>query len=125
MKVGWIHLFAAVSVLSGVAQDATAPVKASKPSLPAPPRQEIQIDAPQVAKESQVNTNLLANPNPARRKNSRFSYGGLFTDVARSTNRWKMFSLRRPVDPDHDGENLMDAHTKNGPALKLFSIGFK
>jgi hypothetical protein len=124
MKVGLFILFAAIGVSGAFAQDATA-TGAKQKSLPTPPRKEIQVETPQAPKELTVDTNLLANPNPTPKKESRINYSGFITDVRRSTNRWKMFSLRKPVDPAHDGENLMDAHSEAGPGIKLFSIGFK
>ena len=86
------------------------------------PRQEIEVLAPERPKESDdVNTNLF----PKFPKEPTVSYGGLASDVKKSTNRWKMFSLRQPTNLKRDEANMIrNTRTEGGPAVKLFSVDF-
>ena len=85
------------------------------------PRQEIEVTAPQPAKESEVNTNAL----PKMPKEPAVSYGGLASDIRKSTNRWKMFSIRRPANLKEDDANMVrNLRTEGGPGVKVFSVDF-
>src|SRR5688572_1383001 len=86
--------------------------------------QDVRIEAPVPPKTSIINTNLLTAPS-AQPKESPIKYSGLATDLKRSTNRWKFFSLRKPADPKTDAANLIhDTRAQAGPPIKLLSIDF-
>lgn len=115
--------------LAAFAQD--APTKSDSTKTPPPrtlnaaptgkPKQEIEITAPTPPKESEVNTNLL----PKMPQRPAISHGGLATDIRKSTNRWKMFSLRRPANVKEDEANMIrNTRTEASPAVKLFSVDF-
>jgi hypothetical protein len=129
MKLPFAMTLAGALALATIAQDAppkTDPTPSSPPRTlnAAPtgqPRQQIEITAPTPPKESAVNTNLLPKM-PAR---PAISHGGLTTDIRKSTNRWKMFSLRRPANLKEDESNLIrNVRTEASPAVKLFSVDF-
>jgi hypothetical protein len=86
------------------------------------PRQEIEVLAPERPKESEeVNTNLF----PKMPQGPTVSYGGLASDIKKSTNRWKMFSLRQPANVKRDEANVIrNTRTEGGPAVKIFSVDF-
>jgi hypothetical protein len=98
------------------------PVRTLNAAPSGKPRQEIEVIAPDRPKESEeVNTNLFPKmpPGPA------VTYGGLASDVKKSTNRWKMFSLRQPANLKRDDANMIrGTRTEGGPAVKLFSVDF-
>src|SRR5258706_13642500 len=67
------------------------------------PKQDLEVDAPRAPKTTEVSTNALSKPqSPKEPKEPTVTYGGLATDVRKSTNRWKMFSLRRPANLKED-----------------------
>jgi hypothetical protein len=86
------------------------------------PRQEIEVLAPERPKESEeVNTNLF----PKMPQGPTVSYGGLASDIKKSTNRGKMFSLRQPTNLKRDEANVIrNTRTEGGPAVKIFSVDF-
>ncbi len=52
-------------------------------------------------------------------------YSGFLVDVARAEKPLKLLSLRAPLDPKRDGENVIRLPASNRPAgFKLFSIDF-
>lgn len=112
MKVSALILLTAVASLSTFAQDKAAPI-ASPPT-------------PSLAVTNKVDTNLLANPRPPQpEKPPLVTFSGLGPDIAKSTNRWKMFSLRRPANPKEDTANLItDTKSEISRPVKLFSIDF-
>lgn len=115
MKVGPVILFA--TLVASAAQNAAPTVQ--------PPKQEIQVEAPRPPRTSEVNTNALSNPKPGQTNLPTIFYSGLGPDIRKSTNRWRMFSLRKKVDLKTDGENLiMDTRTEAARPFKLFSIDF-
>src|SRR4051812_25159467 len=73
------------------AQNQTSPARTLNVAPTGKPRQEIEVLAPQSPKPSdEINTNLL----PKMPQEPTVSYGGLASDLKKSTNRWKTFSLR-------------------------------
>lgn len=119
MKLGCAIIFTALLVLPGFSQD-KAPITKAKT------KSDIEIAAPQAPKAAEVNTNALGPLKNTTNKEPTFAFSGLAVDVAHSTNRWKMFSLRRKVDLKEDNANLIrDTRTEAAPAIKLFSIDFK
>lgn len=90
-----------------------------KPAAPASTaKPNIEVQAPLTPKTS-TPTNIVIPKEPVVR------YGGLATDIKRSTNRWKMFSLRKPADPKNDDANLIkETRTEGARPIKLFSIDF-
>jgi hypothetical protein len=91
-----------------------------KPATPAP-KPEIEIQSPLAPKAAtSASTNIMEAI-----KDPLVKYSGLATDLKRSTNRWKMFSLRKPTDPKSDQATLIrDTRTEAGGPIKLFSIDF-
>jgi hypothetical protein len=119
MKLG-LTILAALA-LTTLAQDAPNPRKLQNAAPSGKPKQEIEITAPTPPKESEVNTNLL----PKMPQRPAISHGGLATDIRKSTNRWKMFSLRRPANLKEDEANMIrNARTEAGPPVKIFSVDF-
>ena len=52
-------------------------------------------------------------------------YGGFLTELKKSEDKKKFLSLRRPVDPGKDDENVYrDVRTAKPKGFVLFSIGF-
>ena len=92
------------------------------PTSQPPKKQEIEIAAPRpVLTTNQVSTNAI----PQKPKEPTVTYSGLVQDVRKSTNRWKIFSLRRPANPKEDNANLVrDLRTEASPAVKLISVDF-
>ena len=116
LKAGLILAFALVSVAGVRAENAES---LEQPVIEA--RMEYVAPAP---KTSAPMTLFLGAP--ARlEKTPTIHYGGLVTDIINSRDRLHMFSLRKPLDLKRDGENLLDAHSKVGPAIRIFSISFK
>jgi hypothetical protein len=86
--------------------------------------QDVRIEAPVAPKPPGANTNALSAP-IERPKEPLIKYSGLMADFKRSTNRWKFFSLRKPVDPKTDGANLIrETRTEAGHPVKLLSLDF-
>lgn len=135
-SIRFMKRFLAITLLSALALAAKAQdAPASTTPSPAPdrptrtlnaapsgkPKQEIEVAAPRGPKESEVSTNAL----PKFPKRPSVSHGGLVSDVRKSTNRWKMFSLRRPANLKEDEANMIrDLRTEGGGAVKLFSVDF-
>ena len=91
------------------------------------PRQEIFVDTPRPPKTAEVNTNALSTPKPPQKdaKPPVVTYSGLGPEVAKATNKWKVFSLRRPANPKEDGSNLIrETRTEAARPIKLLSIDF-
>jgi hypothetical protein len=134
MKLPVAITFLAALVLATIAQDSptargksptknkpTSQTTSQNAAMTGKPRQEIEVTAPQPAKESEVNTNAL----PKMPKQPAVSYGGLASDIRKSTNRWKMFSIRRPANPKEDDANMVrNLRTEGGPGVKVFSVDF-
>src|SRR4051812_34943068 len=81
---------------------------------PAAAKPEIEIQTPLAPKSPTIATNIMEAP-----KEPLVKFGGLATDMKRSTNRWKMFSLRKPLDPKTDGANLIrDTRTEGAKPIK-------
>ena len=115
-----ITLLGAVS-LATLAQETRDTPKTQNAAPTVKSRQEIEVIAPKPAKESEVNTNAL----PKMPKEPTVSYGGLASDIRKSTNRWKMFSIRRPAHLKDDEANMIrNLRTESSPAVKLFSVDF-
>jgi hypothetical protein len=135
MKTPAILLLTALAIAT-FAQDSTNPASSTnapaKPTQNPPrtlnvaptgkPRQEIEVLSPERPKDSdEVNTNLF----PKMPQGPTVSYGGLATDLKKSTNRWKMFSLRQPANLKRDEANVIrGTRTEGGPAIKIFSVDF-
>lgn len=122
MKLAPAIALTAALALSTVAQE--APINVAPTGKP---RQEIEVQAPRAPKSTEVSTNALSKPQstdqPLKPKRS---YGGLAKDMQKSTNRFKMFSLRRPVHLKDDDANVIreGLRTEAGGAVKLFSVDF-
>lgn len=118
MKLPLSIAFAAAVAMAVVAQE-------ERPQNAAPsgkPRQEIEVQAPRAPKTTEVTTNALSKVQPTKPK---VTYGGVVHDVRKSTNRWKMFSLRRRADLAEDDKAVIrNLRTEGGGAVKLFSVDF-
>ncbi len=110
MKV-WIPIVALAFAAPLCAQDQSA-----RPAL----------DLEAAAKPSTLKTNLLSDPKPAQEPaKPLLTLSGLGPEIAKSTNRWRMFSLRRPLNPKEDAATLiLDTRTEAARPVKLFSIDF-
>ena len=108
--------------LAAIGQEA-APTQTQN-TLPAvKPRQEIEIAAPQSPRTNAISTNALSNLNQPK---TNLTYSGLGPELRKSTNRWRIFSLRRPANAKEDEANLTreGLRTQASPAIKLISIDF-
>ena len=112
---------AALMVVAAHAQN--APIQAAPSGKP---RQDLEVTAPVAAKTNAINTNVLSSATgPKRPKEPGVTYGGVVNDVRKSTNRWKMFSLRRPTNLKEDEANMVrNLRTEASPAVKLISVDF-
>jgi hypothetical protein len=114
--------FAGTLVMTAIAQD--------RPQNAAPtgkPHQEIQVDAPRAPGTTEVTTNALSKPQPPNQLTKpKRTYGGVVNDVRKSTNRWKIFSLRRPASLKEDDANVTreGLRTEASGAVKLISVDF-
>jgi hypothetical protein len=90
------------------------------------PRQDLEVVAPPPPKTNALDTNILSSARgPKLPKETTVTYGGLIPEVRRSTNRWRMFSLRRPANLKEDDANLVrNVRAEASPAVKVFSIDF-
>ncbi|HUS35389.1 MAG TPA: hypothetical protein VM680_08575 [Verrucomicrobiae bacterium] len=89
------------------------------------PRQEIEVQAPRAPKTTEVTTNALSKVQPDQPTKPKVTYSGVGHDVRKSTNRWKMFSLRRRADLQEDDKAVIrNLRTEGGGAVKLFSVDF-
>lgn len=89
--------------------------------------QEADIVAPQGPKTSTVDTNVLSRPRsvPADEKKPRVKKSGALTGWKKGDKPHKVLSLRKPVDPERDGENVIDdLPTETRRGFKLFSLDF-
>jgi hypothetical protein len=112
MKRGLLICFVAFCASGADGQVVTAPAK---------PRVELEAAAPVAAKTNLVSTNAL----PLKGKATAVTYSGVAADVRKATNRWRVFSLRRPLDPKEDGANwVRDLGTEGGGGVKIFSVDF-
>lgn len=88
-----------------------------------PVRSEVQ--QPTVGLPGQNEKKRILSPEPPVKKTT-ITPSGLLVDIRRSTNRFRMFSLRRKADPQSDQANLL--HDVSEPTritgVKLLSIGF-
>ena len=86
-------------------------------------RSDIQQPTVDLPGQTEKTRNLL--PEPPQKK-SVVTTSGLLVDIRSSTNRFRMFSLRRKTDPQSDQANLL--HDVSEPTritgVKLLSIGF-
>jgi hypothetical protein len=107
----------------GQSSDANSSVNAAPTGKP---RQEIELQAPVAPKTTEVTTNALSKVQPPdQARKPKVTYGGLAHDVRKSTNRWRMFSLRRRVDLAEDDKAVIrNLRTEGGGAVKLFSVDF-
>jgi hypothetical protein len=109
---------AAALTIGARGQDAplkTAPI--NKPS------QNLEVIAPPPPRTNSLDTNVLSNPKLP--KESTVSFGGLIPEVRKSTNRWRIFSLRRPANLKDDEANLVrNVRTEASPAVRVFSVDF-
>jgi hypothetical protein len=122
MKLPLSIAFAAAVAMAVVAQE-------ERPQNAAPsgkPRQEIEVQAPRAPKTTEVTTNALSKVQPPDQPTKpKVTYGGVAHDVRKSTNRWKMFSLRRRADLAEDDKAVIrNLRTEGGGAVKLFSVDF-
>jgi hypothetical protein len=112
---------AAILMLAARGQD--APLKATPLNKP---RQDLEVVAPVRPKTNSLDTNILSSAQgPKLPKQTVVTYGGLIPEVRKSTNRWRMFSLRRPANLKQDEANLVrDVRTEASPAVRVFSVDF-
>ena len=108
--------------LATFGQDAASP-KSQNTAPTGKPRQEVEIAAPQSPRTNGINTNALSNLNQPK---TNITYSGLGPELRKSTNRWRIFSLRRPANTKEDESNLTreGLRTEASPAIKLISIDF-
>ena len=122
MKLPLSIAFASALAIAVIAQD--------RPQNAAPtgkPRQEIEVEAPRAPKTTEVTTNALSKPQPPNQPTKpKRTYGGVVQDVRKSTNRWKIFSLRRPANLKEDDTNVTreGLRTEASGAVKLISVDF-
>jgi hypothetical protein len=103
-----------VCALAGVCLQAQ-----EKPGAAPKPAIEVQTPLPP-AKPTTASTNVLDLP-----KEPTVTFGGTVMDFKRSTNRWKMFSLRKPLDRKADEATVIrETRTEGARPVKLFSIDF-
>ena len=90
------------------------------------PRQNLEIAAPLAPKTNAIDTNVLSSARgPKLPKEPTVSYGGVVNDIRKSTNRWRMFSLRRHANLKEDEANMVrNLRTEASPAVKLISVDF-
>ena len=122
MKLPLFIALAAVLAITAMGQD-------DRPQNVSPtgkPRQEIELQAPVAPKTTEVTTNALSKVQPPDQvRKPKVTYGGLAQDVRKSTNRWRMFSLRRRADLAEDDKAVIrNLRTEGGGAVKLFSVDF-
>ena len=88
---------------------------------PVTPKPQIEVQTPlPAARPTTASTNIMELP-----KEPTVTYGGTFMDIKRSTNRWKMFNLRKPLDPKADSATVIrETRTESAKPIKLFSIDF-
>ena len=112
---------AAALALAAHAQD--APINTAPSGKP---RQNLEVAAPLAPKTNAIDTNVLSSARgPKLPKEPTVSYGGLVNDVRKSTNRWRMFSLRRPANLKEDDANTVhNLRTEASPGVKLISVDF-
>lgn len=88
---------------------------------------EVEVAAPRPPKSSEISTNALSKPQPPDQPTKpKRTYSGLAHDLRKSTNRWKIFSLRRPANLKEDDANVTreGLRTEAGGAIKLISVDF-
>ena len=86
--------------------------------------QEVQRQAPKSTPEK---THPLTVPLRLKRAGPEqvFYYSGFFVDLSRAEHPIRLLSLRSPLDPKRDGENLIRPPVSNRPVgFKLFSVDF-
>jgi hypothetical protein len=89
-----------------------------KPATATTPQPQLELQSPLEPKTT--NSTILETP-----KEPLIKYSGLATDIKRSTNRWRMFSLRKPADPKTDGAHIIhETRTEGAKPVKIFSIDF-
>jgi hypothetical protein len=90
------------------------------------PTQGVEVQTPRAPATNIISTNILSEAKqPDERLKPLLTYSGLGKDIAKSTNRWRMFSLRKAANVKEDDANLIrNIRTEAGPAIKLFSIDF-
>ena len=100
----------------------TIPVQNAAPS--GKPRQDVEIAAPRAARTNALTTNALSQIKDP--KQPQRTVGGLVPEIRKSTNRWRMFSLRRPANPKEDEANVTreGLRTEASGAVKLISVDF-
>ena len=123
MKLPLSIAFAAGLSMAAVAQETDRPQNAAASGKP---RQEIEVQAPRPPKTTEVTTNALSKVQPADQLTKpKRTYSGVAHDLRKSTNRWKMFSLRKRADLAEDDKAVIrNLRTEGGGAVKLFSVDF-
>ena len=101
------------------------PLNAASTGKPAQPV-DVEVDAPRAPKTTEVSTNALSKPQPPDQVlKPKVNVSGLGPEMKKSTNRWKMFSLRKPVNFKEDEASVIrGARTEGGPPVKLFAVDF-
>src|SRR4051812_26930455 len=99
MRLPLFITFMALLATSALGQTTTA-----TPATPTgKPREQLQVDAPRAATTTEASTNAI----PLKPKEPAVTYSGIVQDVKKSTNRWRMFSLRKKADPKEDSKNVI------------------
>ena len=123
MKLPLSIAFAAGLAMAAVAQESDRPQNAAPTGQP---RQEIEVQAPRAPRTTEVTTNALSKVQPPDQPTKpKRTYSGVAHDLRKSTNRWKMFSLRTRADLAEDDKAVIrNLRTEGGGAVKLLSVDF-
>ena len=121
--------FAGAFSMAAVAQESPQPNRPQNVAPTGKPRQEIEIEvtAPRPPKTTEISTNALSKPQPPDQPTKpKRTYTGVAHDLRKSTNRWKIFSLRRPANLKEDDANVTreGLRTEASGAVKIISVDF-
>jgi hypothetical protein len=104
--------------------------QAPPPASPASRPQGLQVESmtPRQQMEAERQKGILRAPARTRVSTNGeivFTYSGFLKDLASTNQPFRMISLRQPLDPKKDGENISrDPATGRVMGLKLLSIDF-
>jgi len=126
-EIASLIVLLAASILTAYAQDAQD-TKGAKDTKGGKTQMELQAQ-PQtqsVLKPAEEKKTTLTQPKPTNEiLGKRVVYGGLFTDFLRAEKKRPFFSLRTPIDPQKDLENLsLYPGTDKVQGVVLFSVKF-
>lgn len=129
MKFPLSIAFAGALTMAAVAQESAQNDRPKNVAPTGKPRQkiELEVQAPRPPKTTDISTNALSKPQPPDQPTKpKRTYSGVAADVRKSTNRWKIFSLRRPANLKEDDANVIreGLRTEGGGAVKLIAVDF-